>query len=128
MERQIQLIRNKLSVLITHLTEERFEILENKNDLKHDFMLENECFDLLVVVTTREKIHRYADQIMRQLKRLDTDIDMTRLRRLVRIHITQMKKMRTQNIEIQITFYNDMLTSIEHTHRFLKLLLTHNNK
>jgi hypothetical protein len=124
MEKQIQLIRNKLSVLITHLTEERFEILENKNDLKHDFIFGNECFDLLVVVTTREKIHRYADQIMRQLKRLNTDIDMTRLKKLVRIHITQMRKMRTHNIELQISFYEDMITSIEHTHRFLKLLLT----
>lgn len=125
MEKQIRLIRNRMSVLISHLTEERFEILENKNDLKHAYIIDDndECFNLLVVVTTREKIHRFADKILRQLKRLDTDIDLTRLKRLVRLHITQMKKMRTRQIEIQIQFYNDMIVQIEHTQRYIKLLL-----
>jgi hypothetical protein len=125
MEKQIRFIRNRISVLISHLTEEKFEILENKNDLKHAYIIDDddECFSVLAVVTTREKIHRFADQIMRQLKRLDININLTRLKRLVKIHITQMKNMHTRQINIQIQFYNDMITQIEHTQRYIKLLL-----
>ena len=124
MDRQIQFIRNRLSVLITHLIEERFEILENKNDLKFAFLNDGKGFALLMIVTVREKIHRFADESMRKLKKLDTNIDLTRLEGLVKVHITQMKKINTRHIDVQIEFYNDMIKQIKYTQRFLNLLIS----
>ena len=130
MEKQLTLLKRNLSNLISYTTEEKFEIMENKNTIKSAYMNDPEFsqFDVLMAITTRAKIHTMADVLLRKLRRFQTDVDTKRLARLISIHKIQMRKMHTEKLHIQSLFYDNLISNITQSLRWLRILLKHKNK
>lgn len=130
MEKQLKLLKKNVCNLIKYTTEEKFAIQEDLQRIKHVYMHDDGFiqFDVLMAITVRYKIHVMADEFLRKIKRFEDDIDLTRLKKLIRIHKHQMYKLHTERLHIQVTFYDEMLHSLEQSLRWLKLLLQHKNK
>jgi hypothetical protein len=130
MDKQLKLLKKNICNLIKYTTEEKFSIEEDLHRIKQNYMYDEDFiqFDVLMAITVRFKIHSLADGYLRKIKRFENDIDLTRLKRLINIHKNQMKKLHTNRIHIQVTFYDEMLYSIEQSLRWLTLLLEHKCK
>jgi len=130
MDKQLKLLKKNVCNLIKYTTEEKFLIEEDLHRIKRNYMDDEGFiqFDVLMAITVRYKIHTLADGYLRKIKRFEKDVDLSRLRRLVSIHKSQMKKLHTDRLHIQVTFYDEMFYSIEQSLRWLTLLLEHKNK
>ena len=130
MDRQLKLLKKNVCNLIKYTTEEKFAIEDDLHRIKRNYMNDDDFiqFDVLMAITVRFKIHSLADGYLRKIKRFENDIDLTRLKHLINIHKSQMRKLHTDKLHIQVTFYDEMLFSIEQSLRWLTLLLEHKNK
>ena len=130
MERQVKLLKKNICNMIKYTTEEKFAIEEDLCRIKEAYINHENFlqFDVLMAVTVRQKIHSMADSFLRKIKRFENDIDLSRLKKLIRIHKHQMLKLHTDQLHIQVTFYDEMLYSIEQSLRWLTLLLEHKRK
>ena len=130
MEKQLKLLKRNICNLIKYTTEEKFAIEDDLQRIKRNYINDDNFiqFDVLMAITVRYKIHSLADGYLRKIKRFENDIDLTRIRKLINIHKNQMKKLHTKQLHIQVTFYDEMLYSIEQSLRWLTLLLEHQNK
>lgn len=130
MDKQLKLLKKNVCNLIKYTTEEKFAIEEDLHRIKRNYMYDEDFiqFDVLMAITVRHKIHTLADGYLRKIKRFENDIDLTRLKRLINIHKNQMRKLHTDKLHIQVTFYDEMLYSLQQSLRWLTLLLEHKNK
>ena len=108
MEKQFKLLKKNICNLIKYTTEEKFAIGDDLQRIKQNYMYDDDFiqFDVLMAITVRYKIHASADCYLRKIKRFENDIDLTRLKRLINIHKNQMKKLHTNKLHIQVTFYD----------------------
>ena len=92
--------------------------------LKHQFIATDDepPMGLLMSMTTRKKIHAQLDAALHKLKDGDANLDLTRLRVLVPLHIKQLQKMDAANVEQNRTFYVDMLSTLEREAHWLNTL------
>ena len=125
MDKQLKLLKKNICNLIKYTTEEKFEIQDDLQRIKQIYINDDDFiqFDVLMAITVRYKIHSLADGYLRKIKRFENDINLTRIRKLISIHKNQMKKLHTNQIHIQVTFYDEMLYSIEQSLRWLTLLI-----
>ena len=121
-EQQRLIIKRETHKTRKLLEEERFQIADECKIISKAFInQENDDMGLAMTISTRNKIHRIMDESLRALNNMDPNIDISRLKRLIPIHINQIKKMRGKEFYLeQKTFYEDLLYSIEYTIRLLK--------
>ena len=103
--------------------EERWTIADECNEINKAYNNGEEVhFGVLVAISTRNKIHRMVYDALCKMRNFDEDVDISRLRRLIPIHLTQTKKLGSGNYEINKRFYTDMLESLEHNLSWLRVL------
>ena len=79
-------------------------------------------FEYLVAMTTRVKIHHQAVVALVKIKRFQI-ADLTRMRRLVSIHISQIKSIEPDVYKRNLRHYSDIVTIIERKMQWLAILL-----
>lgn len=120
---QKKLLKLKTNMVIRSIKEERFEIEDNSKDFSYAF-IHDEDIDIGVAVATliRKKIHEMSYDMLKKIRNYEDDIDITRLKRLINIHITQLKKIKPEAYECNIKFYRDMYEAVEKNLSWLKIL------
>lgn len=122
---QLLMLKATTTYMLRTLKEERFTILDEKDQLKQEFLNdEAEDFGLVMTVTTREKVHAISYRILQDIRnwKIPKDSDVKRLRKLICIHMAQLRKMEAINLQTIKTFYFDMFEAVEQSVRWLKIL------
>lgn len=100
------------------------EKLKGEVDILKSAYINDNLFGLLVTMTTRRKIHEQLQTNLEKLRRHEFDLNLTRLERLVPLHLKQIRWMGGENLEGNSKFYNNMLHTLEEQARLMKALQT----
>jgi pyrimidine operon attenuation protein/uracil phosphoribosyltransferase len=120
---QKKLIKEKTNHVVRMVKEERFEIEDNAKEYSYAFINDGDIdTGVAVAMATRKKIHQISYDMLKKIRNYEDDIDTTRLKRLINIHINQMKKLKVEACESNIKFYRDMYEAIESNLSWLKIL------
>ena len=113
--REYKAHKQGVNLLIERTREERFDLEDTMcahakrfyNDEEHEF-------GLLMVQTTRTKVHRYVDQLLTQLKHCQTDDAIVqRLRRLIPLYLSQLARYAGASVPAEhAQWYTDMLETV----------------
>jgi hypothetical protein len=119
---QRSLLKAKTIHVLRKVKEERFTIVDEKDELKRAYMNDEDVdFGMLMTITTRAKIHEQSYKALQQIR--DGEVpDIHRLPKLIKIHLKQLKKMGTNYMDVNSKFYTDMLESIEQNAYWLRIL------
>ena len=123
--KQYKAHKHGIQMLIERTREERFDLEETMcAHAKHFYNDEEHEFGLLMVQTTRTKIHRYVDQILTLLKRCQTDDAIVkRLRRIIPLYLTQLQLYTGTPVpESHARYYTDMLDTVVLASRRVEVL------
>ena len=105
------------------ITPELFDLRDEVAGLKIGFLQGTGVeMGMLVTMTTRKSIHTQIDMALRKLKRHQTDFDLARLTRLVKLHLRQIKWMNGANLQQNRQFYTDMLNTLEFQFHWMAVL------
>ena len=120
---QKKALKLKTNNVVRKIKEERFEIEDNAKEYSCAFY-NDDGIDTGVAVTvlTRKKIHEISYDMLKKIRNYEDDIDTTRLKRLIKIHIAQLKKIKSTDYELNIKFYKDMYEAVETNLSWLKIL------
>jgi len=119
---QRSLLKAKTIYVLRKVKEERFTIVDEKDELKKAYMNDEDVdLEMLMTVTTRAKIHEQSYTALQKIR--DGEIpDIERLPRLINIHLKQLKKMGANHMVDNYKFYTEMLESIQQNTYWLKIL------
>ena len=123
--REYKAHKQGVNLLIERTREERFDLEDTMcahakrfyNDEEHEF-------GLLMVQTTRTKVHRYVDQLLTQLKHCQTDDAIVqRLRRLIPLYLSQLARYAGAPVPAEhARYYTDMLETVIIASRRIEVL------
>jgi len=123
LEQQRALFKAKTNYVIRTIKEERFQTEDDCSVYKAAFYADRSVdFGILMSLTTRAKIYYVAMEALKKLRNFDSDIDISRLPTLIRVHTHQLRTIGTKNAEANIQFCREMLDSIEQNHKWLLLI------
>mgnify|MGYP003656324051 CR=1 FL=1 len=122
---QKSLLRGKTVHTLRKVKEERFRIVDEQQEIKKAYMNDKVInFGMLMTLTTRAKIHIISYKALQDIRDLKVP-NITRLPMLVKIHLRQLQKMKTNYMQDNIEFYTELLESIEQNVYWLKILLSY---
>ena len=125
---QLALLKKETQAMINHTRSERFTLEEQVNNLSAQFYTtacdyNSSELGVLMSVCTRHKIHSIVDVALQKIKRNDPSADVSRLHRLIPIHLQQVRRLDLGNYELNKKFYMTLLEAIEAKLRWLNHLL-----
>ena len=123
--REYKLHKQGVQLLIDSTREERFDLEDTmRAHAKRFYNDEEHEFGLLMVQTTRTKVHRYVDQLLTQLKHCQTDdAILQRLRRLIPLYLTQLQRYTGTPVpESHARYYTDMIDTMVLASRRVEVL------
>lgn len=100
------------------LQEERFELEDDRVRISQLYLADKKTLGEAVTISTRAKIHRMLHEALGQIAKGNVP-DATRLGTLVRMHLTQLKKlvaegrMQAKRLPSNRLFYRQMLDTID---------------
>lgn len=123
LEAQRLIFKEKTNFVVRRVKEERFRIEDDKKVFSDAFE-RGESVDLgmLMCLTTRTKIHRISLDALKKMRNYDSSVDITRLKHLVKLHSTQLRKIGTVHADMNIKYYNEMYDSIRYNLAWLDVI------
>lgn len=120
---QKEVMKQKTNMVIRKIKDERFEIEDDCKAYSQAFYNDLDIsVGLAATVATRKKIHQISYEALKKIRNCNDDVDLDRLARLIRIHKTQLRKLRPNDCESNLKFYDEMIESITQNLSWLKIL------
>jgi len=98
--------------VIDATSNEMHELADESAELSAAYLRGAVPFKLAMSVCTRFKVHRLAHKHLIQIRRGQC-VDTGRLRRLMAIHVAQIERMGSRDVECNRTYFAEMLAAID---------------
>lgn len=123
LEAQRLIFKERTNFVVRRVKEERFRIEDEKKEFSDAYARhESVDFGVMMCLTTRAKIHRISLDALKKMRNYDSDVDITRLKHLVKLHATQLRMIGTVHADVNIKYYGELYDSIRYNLAWLNVI------